>query len=75
MLKPRWKVLITAPYLQPALDQFQHMFAEKGAELYVPAVNERLSEEELLGLIGDIDGVICGDDAYTETVLRRAPDP
>jgi D-3-phosphoglycerate dehydrogenase len=72
MLKPRWKILITAPYLQPVLDQFQQLFAEKGAELCVPAVNERLSEQELLSLIGDVDGIICGDDSYTETVLRSA---
>ena len=72
MIKPKWKVLVTAPYLQPALNQFQQLFVEKGAQLCVPAVNERLSEEELLGVIGDVDGVICGDDAYTDTVLCQA---
>ena len=39
----------------------------------VPQVNERLSEEELLGHISDIDGVICGDDAFTEKVMLAAP--
>ncbi len=40
--------------------------------MLVPPVRERLSEAELLGLIADIDGVISGDDEFTEKVLLRA---
>jgi D-3-phosphoglycerate dehydrogenase len=39
----------------------------------VPPVSERLSEDELLQWIGDIDGVIAGDDRFTEKVLLAAP--
>lgn len=67
------KVLISAPYLQPHLDRFRPRFAEHGIELVVPPVNERLEEEDLLGVVGDIDGVICGDDRFTERVLEAAP--
>lgn len=67
------KVLISAPYLQPHLDRFRSRFAEHGIELVVPPVNERLEEEDLLGVVGDIDGVICGDDRFTERVLEAAP--
>jgi D-3-phosphoglycerate dehydrogenase len=35
-------------------------------------VRERLSEEELVGLIADVDGVISGDDRFTARVLERA---
>jgi len=49
------------------------MFENNYVELVVPKVNERLSEEELLVLIEDIDGVICGDDRFTEKVLMSAP--
>jgi D-3-phosphoglycerate dehydrogenase len=47
-------------------------FERHRLEPVVPAVRERLSEEELLNLIGDIDGTICGDDAYSDRVLDRA---
>jgi D-3-phosphoglycerate dehydrogenase len=69
------KVLISAPYMQPVLEQFTSWFDGPGQdiELVVPQVNERLSEEELLGLISEIDGVICGDDAFTEKVMLAAP--
>lgn len=42
-------------------------------DLVVPTVHERLEEADLLPLIHDIDGVICGDDRFTERVLRAAP--
>ena len=68
------KVLISAPYMQPVIDQFSSWFdgLEQDIELVVPQVNERLSEEELLGQISEIDGVICGDDAFTEKVMLAA---
>lgn len=67
------KVLVTAPYIIPVMDDFRKLFAEKGLELVIPRVRERLSEEELLPLVGDISGAICGDDAFTEKVLIAAP--
>ncbi|MBI2953564.1 MAG: phosphoglycerate dehydrogenase [Chloroflexi bacterium] len=68
-----WRVLISAPYMQPVVDRFANVFAEHDIEAVVPPVKERLSEEELLTWITDIDGVICGDDRFTEKVLRLAP--
>ena len=67
------KVLVTAPYFQAVLDRFQPEFTEHGIELVVPEVNERMEEDELLKCIGDVDGVICGDDHFTERVLTSAP--
>ncbi|MBX0331025.1 phosphoglycerate dehydrogenase [Oscillochloris sp. ZM17-4] len=67
------KVLISAPYMQPAIDRFRPIFAERGIELLVPPVSERLEEQDLLRWVGDIDGAICGDDRFTERVLRAAP--
>lgn len=67
------KVLVSAPYLQPHLDRFRPLFEKHDIELVVPPVTERLEEEELLRYIGDIDGVICGDDRFTERVLEAAP--
>ncbi|MHC4204196.1 MAG: phosphoglycerate dehydrogenase, partial [Planctomycetota bacterium] len=67
------KVLVTAPYMQMVIDQFRHIFEEKGIQLIVPIVKERFEEEELLQLVTDVDGVICGDDQFTERVLQAAP--
>jgi len=67
------KVLVTAPYMQLVIDRFRHVFEAKGVELIVPPVNERFAEHELLELVSDVDGVICGDDQFTESVLRAAP--
>jgi D-3-phosphoglycerate dehydrogenase len=68
----KWKVLVSAPYLQPVLEEYRDQLESRGAELLVPNVNERLSEDELLQLVGDIDGVIAGDDQFTLRVLEKA---
>jgi D-3-phosphoglycerate dehydrogenase len=59
--------------MQPVLDRFRPVFEKNDVELVVPPVNERLEEEDLLQWIGDVDGVIAGDDRFTERVLRAAP--
>lgn len=69
----KWKALISAPYIQPVLDKYMHILEDNGVEAVVPPVKERLSEDELMKYIGDIDGAICGDDYYTERVMRSAP--
>jgi len=69
----RWRVLVSAPYMQPVVDRFRATFAEHGIEIIVPPVEERLSEKELLQWVGDVDGVVCGDDQITERVLQGAP--
>lgn len=69
----KWKVLVTAPYMQPVLDRFREFFVNRGVELVVPEVAERLEEDALIPLIGDVDGVICGDDRFTRKVIEAAP--
>jgi phosphoglycerate dehydrogenase-like enzyme len=68
-----WKVLVSAPYFLPVMDSYRQRLAEEGVELIGTRVNERLSENELLEVIKDIDGIICGDDRITERVLAAAP--
>lgn len=69
----RYRVLVTAPYFIPVLDRFRATFDAHGITTIVPEVQERMSEEQLLRVVHDIDGTICGDDAYTERVLAQAP--
>ena len=68
-----YKVLITAPYMQMVIDDYRSLFDEKGIELVIPRFQERFEEDELLEMVSDIDGVICGDDRFTERVLEAAP--
>ena len=70
-----WKILVSAPYMQPVIEQYRSALEETGeeVELIVPPVQERLLEAELLELIGDVDGVISGDDTFSERVMSAAP--
>jgi phosphoglycerate dehydrogenase-like enzyme len=68
-----WKVLVTAPYMQPVIERFRPLFLQHDVELIVPPVEERFEEEDLLQWISEVDGVICGDDRFTERVLTAAP--
>lgn len=67
------RVLISAPYMLPFMDRFRPLLEGLGLDLLVPEVRERLEEDDLLAVIGDIDGVICGDDRFTERVMDAAP--
>src|SRR5215218_5673222 len=68
-----WRVLVSAPYILPALEEFRPRLEREGVEVVRADVRERLSEAELLPLVAEIDGAICGDDQFTERVLRIAP--
>ena len=68
-----FKVLVSAPYLQPHLHRFTPALERREIEPVVPDVKERLEEKELLQLMSDIDGVVCGDDRFTRRVLQSAP--
>jgi D-3-phosphoglycerate dehydrogenase len=69
----RFRVLVTAPYFLPEVERFRPELAAAGVELVTAEVSERLEEEALLPLVGDVDGVVCGDDRFTERVLAAAP--
>lgn len=69
----KWRALVSAPYMLPVLDKYRGQLEQHGIEVVVAPVRERLEEEELLPLVGDIDGVICGDDRFTDRVLAAAP--
>lgn len=68
----RWKVLITAPYMQPQLERFRARLEAAGVEIVAPTVRERLEEAELLPLVNGIHGMICGDDRITARVIAEA---
>ena len=63
-------VLFSAPYMIPSLERFKSVFEKYHIDLIVPEVQERLEEADLLKYAGQFDGTICGDDRYTERVLK-----
>ena len=65
-----YTVLFTAPYMIPVLDRFRPFFDRHDLQLIVSSVQERMEEEDLLAYAGQFDGTICGDDQYTEKVLK-----
>ena len=65
-------ILISAPYFQPVVEKYMHVFEQYNLEPVVPKVTERLEERELLKVIHDIEGAICGDDHFTPKVLDAA---
>jgi D-3-phosphoglycerate dehydrogenase len=69
----KWKVLVSAPYMQPVIHHFEENFSKNEIEVILPPTNERMEEKELLKWIPEMDGAICGDDRFTEKVLRSAP--
>jgi len=66
------RVLISAPYILPVIEEYGSRLEAEGVEIVRMNVRERLSEAELLPVIETIDGVICGNDQFTERVLRNA---
>ncbi len=68
-----WRVLVSAPYMLPLIKEYASRLEAEGVEIIcAPEVRERLSEAELLSVIETVDGVICGDDQFTEKVLKSA---
>jgi D-3-phosphoglycerate dehydrogenase len=63
------KVLLSAPYIMASIDRFTPVFEHYGIAIVVADVKERLEEEDLLEYAGEVDGVICGDDRFSERVL------
>lgn len=69
----KYKILISAPYLLPVVEEFRPMLESRGCEVVVADVEERLEESDLLPIMGDIDGVVCGDDKFTAKVIAASP--
>ncbi len=63
------KILVTCPPMLGRIETFRPLFEAKNVELITPKVVQTLSEEELIGLLPEMDGWIIGDDPATERVF------
>lgn len=66
------KVLISAPYLLNDIKKFEAELVERQIDFDVYPVEERLEEADLLPIIGQYHGIICGDDRLTPKVIDAA---
>jgi D-3-phosphoglycerate dehydrogenase len=62
-------VLLSAPYIMASIGRFKPVFEHYGINTIVADVTERLEEEDLLRYAGQFDGVVCGDDRFSERVM------
>ena len=68
----KWRVLITAPYMLPIIDEYADVFKCNDAEYVKANVEERLEEDALLEIVGDYHAIIAGDDRFTRRVFEAA---
>jgi D-3-phosphoglycerate dehydrogenase len=66
------QVLITCRQMQNVIDEFRPMFEERGLAIEMPPVVQQPTEDELIEIIGEFDGMIAGDDPLTARVLDQA---
>jgi D-3-phosphoglycerate dehydrogenase / 2-oxoglutarate reductase len=64
------RILVTTTSFQDTPGEHHDLLQAEGYEV----VGERgpLSEERMLELVGDLDGLLCGDDAITSAVIEKA---
>jgi D-3-phosphoglycerate dehydrogenase len=63
------KVLLTSTSFQDTPGKHQELLKEQGYDL--DTLRGPISEGQLLPIIGNYDAVICGDDEYTEAVIKK----
>ena len=63
------RVLVTTTSFQDTPGQHHDLLAKEGYELN--SARGPLPEDEIFALVGDVDGIICGDDAFTRKVLEK----
>jgi len=66
------RVLVTTTSFLETPGSHHDLLASQGYEIIKNPKGRRLTEEEMLELVGDVDGIICGDDAITRRVMEKA---
>jgi D-3-phosphoglycerate dehydrogenase len=67
---PPLRVLVTSTSFQDVPGPHHEALAREGFE--VERARGPLDEDAMLALVGPFDGILCGDDAFTRAVLRKA---
>lgn len=67
-----YRVLISCPLILDTIDDYADLFATHDIAYDVADVNQKLTESELLEIIDRYDGVLAGDDEFTQRVISKA---
>jgi len=65
-------VLISCPLILDSIDDYADHFAANDIAYDVADVDQQLTERELFDIIDKYDGVLAGDDEFTEQVISKA---
>jgi D-3-phosphoglycerate dehydrogenase / 2-oxoglutarate reductase len=68
----QYKILISAPYMLRDFARLRPLFKRANVKIDLAEVKERLEEKELLKIINQYHGIICGDDRITPAVIDKA---
>lgn len=66
----KWDVLVTCPNMLLVLDDYLSLMSELNLNVFEADVTQQFDEKQLLEVIAQYDGVIAGDDAFSEVVLE-----
>lgn len=69
----KYKVLVTATNYSVLCAEAKRMLEEAGCEIVENRLGRPHTFEELIPLVGDIDGVVAGVDTWDEAVFKLAP--
>jgi D-3-phosphoglycerate dehydrogenase len=65
-----WDILVSCPNMLEVIDDYRPRMQALGLTVHTMTVTQQLSEEDLLEVIHDFDGVIAGDDEFSGKVLQ-----
>ena len=72
MKKKKYKILISAIPLVPIFEKYKKYFDIKKYSIDLKKTDQYLNESQLLKIIDKYHGVICGDDEFSKSVLKKA---
>ena len=67
------KVLITSQSFRRASPEHERRVVDAGCEIVPSPFPRAATEDELIPLVGDVDGILAGTDSFTRRVLDAAP--
>lgn len=67
------RLLLSGPRMLRDIDLVRPRLESIGFEVIPASVDQRLTEDQLIPLVGDIDATICGGDQWTARVMDAAP--
>ena len=72
-IKLKFSVLVTAPPILPKILKYRKIMKDYDIDLIRPDFDfkECLSENQLLNILNNFDGIICGDDKLSKKVLEK----